>query len=171
MNHPKTQSTVSMETKVVSGDSLLDKFSEKFDLNGFWKRNMLFAGGGGAGGGAQYAPLLVFGAQEKPGWDRVSVFPRLFTSHPHSYNNDLQTTLWVTQRCFIRFKRFDNTRLRQWNSVLRNLNSSWPLKRSTTEVSYCSDSSKHYLISLSKTLIDETFETNRTSLFHPKRRL
>ena len=24
------------------------------------------------------------------------VVPRLFTSHPHSYNNDLQTTLWVT---------------------------------------------------------------------------
>ena len=29
------------------------------------------------------------------------------------YNNDLQMTLWVTQRCFYSFKRFDNQRLRQ----------------------------------------------------------
>ena len=42
-------------------------------------------------------------------------------------NNDLQTTLWVTQRCFILFKRFDDQRLRQWNSLLWDLNSSWPL--------------------------------------------
>ena len=51
------------------------------------------------------------------------VFLRLFASHPHSYNSDLQTTLWVTQRCFNRFKRFDDQRLRQWNAFV---------KRSTT---------------------------------------
>ena len=36
------------------------------------------------------------------------------------YNNDLQMTLWVTQRCFIRFKRFDDQCLHQWNSVLES---------------------------------------------------
>ena len=46
------------------------------------------------------------------------VVPRLFTSHPHSYNNDLQTTLWVTQRCFYSFKRFDDQRLRQCRGQL-----------------------------------------------------
>ena len=30
----------------------------------------------------------------------LEVVPRLFTAHPHSYNNDLQTALWVTQRCY-----------------------------------------------------------------------
>ena len=31
------------------------------------------------------------------------VVPRLFTSHPHSYNNGLQTTLRVTQKIFLFF--------------------------------------------------------------------
>ena len=35
-------------------------------------------------------------------------------------NNDLQTTLWVTQRCFVRFKRAADQRLRQWKSVLES---------------------------------------------------
>ena len=34
------------------------------------------------------------------------VVPRLFTTHPHSYNNDLQTMLWVTKRCFYSFQTF-----------------------------------------------------------------
>ena len=36
----------------------------------------------------------------------ITVVPRLFTSHPHTYNNDLQMTLWVTQRCFHSFQTF-----------------------------------------------------------------
>ena len=36
---------------------------------------------------------------------------------PSGFNNDLQTTQWGTQRCFIHFKRFDDRRLQQWNSV------------------------------------------------------
>ena len=35
MNHLKTLTMVSMETKVVSKDSLLDQISEKFYFNGF----------------------------------------------------------------------------------------------------------------------------------------
>ena len=35
MNHLKTLTMVSMETKVVSRDSFLDKLSEKVYLNGF----------------------------------------------------------------------------------------------------------------------------------------
>ena len=35
MNHLKTLTMVSMETKVVSRDSFLDKLSEKVHLNGF----------------------------------------------------------------------------------------------------------------------------------------
>ena len=35
MNHLKTPTMVSMETKVVSRDSFLDKLSEKVYLNGF----------------------------------------------------------------------------------------------------------------------------------------
>ena len=35
---------------------------------------------------------------------RFKVVPRLFTTHPHSYNNDLRKTLWVTQRCFYSFQ-------------------------------------------------------------------
>ena len=35
MNHLKTLTMVSMETKVVSRDSFLDKLSEKVFLNGF----------------------------------------------------------------------------------------------------------------------------------------
>ena len=37
MNHLKTLTMVSMETKVVSRDSFLDKLSEKVYLNGFWE--------------------------------------------------------------------------------------------------------------------------------------
>ena len=57
---------------------------------------------------------------------RFKVVLRLFTSHPHSHCNDLQTTLLETQRCFFLFKRFDDQRLCQWNSTLRNLNGCWP---------------------------------------------
>ena len=60
---------VSMETKVVSRDSFLDKHSENFTWMDSEKGNWVFAGGGGA----QCAPPpLSFGAQ-KPGWDRVRV--------------------------------------------------------------------------------------------------
>ena len=37
MNHLKTLMMVSMETKVLSGDSFLDQLSEKLYLNGFWE--------------------------------------------------------------------------------------------------------------------------------------
>ena len=43
-------------------------------------------------------------------------------------------------KMFILFKRFDDERLRQWNSLLGNLDSSWPLQ----EVNYCPDSLKDY---------------------------
>ena len=46
----------------------------------------------------------LLGAPTNVTWFKV--VPRLFTSHPHSYNNDLQTTLWVTQRCFYSFQTF-----------------------------------------------------------------
>ena len=55
MNHFKTRTMVSMETKVVSRDSFLDKFSEKLYLNGFWEGYQGFCWGEG-GGGAQCAP-------------------------------------------------------------------------------------------------------------------
>ena len=35
MTHLKTITMVSMETKIVAGDSFLDKLSEKVSLNGF----------------------------------------------------------------------------------------------------------------------------------------
>ena len=38
--------------------------------------------------------------------ESFKVVPRLFTSHPHSYNNDLQMTLWVTQRYFYSSQTF-----------------------------------------------------------------
>ena len=38
--------------------------------------------------------------------DSFKVVPWLFTLPPHSYNNDLQTTLWVTQRCSYSFETF-----------------------------------------------------------------
>ena len=37
MNNLKTLTMVSMETKVLSRDSFLDKISEKLYLNGFWE--------------------------------------------------------------------------------------------------------------------------------------
>ena len=61
MNHLKTLTMVSMETKVVSRDSFLDKLSEKVYL----RRVTGFLLGG------TMCPPLVFGAQKKPGLDRV----------------------------------------------------------------------------------------------------
>ena len=47
MNHLKTITMVSMETKFVSQDSILDKLSEKFYLSRFWEGNRVFTRGGG----------------------------------------------------------------------------------------------------------------------------
>ena len=65
MNNLETLTMVSMETKVVSRDSFLDKLSEKRHLNGFWDGFFL--------GGTMCPPPLVFGTQKKLGWDRVDV--------------------------------------------------------------------------------------------------
>ena len=57
MKHLKTLTMISMETKVVSRDSFLDKLSENFPWMDSEKGNMVFARGRGGGGG------LVFEAQ------------------------------------------------------------------------------------------------------------
>ena len=57
VNHLKTTIMVSMETKVVSGDSILDKRSENFTWMDFEKRNRVFAR---RGGGAHMLPHLGF---------------------------------------------------------------------------------------------------------------
>ena len=42
MNHLKTITMVSMETKVASQDSILDKLSEKYYLSRFWEEEQGF---------------------------------------------------------------------------------------------------------------------------------
>ena len=76
------------------------------------------------------------------------VVPRLFTSHPLSYNNGLQTTLWVTQKMFLFFQTF---RRPTPSSVQRSTTVQIPKNT----------------ISLTKALIFETFERIKTSLCHP----
>ena len=46
---------------------------------------------------------------------------------------------------FILFKRFDDQCLRQLNSLLWDLNSSWPLQLTSAEVNYCSDPIEDYV--------------------------
>ena len=65
---------VSMETKVGQRIHFWTRFQKHFTWMDSEKSNRVFAGGGGGGGGAQCAPPplpVVFGAQKKPGWDRV----------------------------------------------------------------------------------------------------
>ena len=77
---------------------------------------------------------------------RFKVVQRLFTSHPHSYNNDLQTTLWVTQRYFY---------------------SSQTFRRSTPCRGQLLFSLHNNTISLTKALIFETFEKNKNIFVSP----
>ena len=48
---------------------------------------------------------------------RYRVIPRLFTSRPHSYNNDLQTTLWVTKMVYS-FQRSTPSSVRVYGTVV-----------------------------------------------------
>ena len=58
MNHLKTLTMVSMETNMVSGDSILYKVSENLYLNGFWEEEQCFLlGGGGGVEGRRNVPL------------------------------------------------------------------------------------------------------------------
>ena len=60
INRIKTLTLVSIGTKVLSRESFLDKLSEKFDLNGFWEGNTVFA----RGTMCPPPPPLVFGSQK-----------------------------------------------------------------------------------------------------------
>ena len=86
----------------------------------------------------------------------LKVVPRLFTTHPHSYNNDLRTTLWVTQRCFYTFQTFR----RSTPSSLDCMESVVDLCRGQLRIPYNT-------IPLTKALIVETFGRIKTSLCHP----
>ena len=66
MNHLKTLTMVSMETKVVSRDSFLDKLSEKNLLEWILRRVTGFLLGGG--GGAQCAPLGFWSPKKSLVW-------------------------------------------------------------------------------------------------------
>ena len=60
-NHFKVLPVASIETKVMSGDSFLDKLQKNFTWKNSEKRNRVFAGGGG---GAQCAHPL----ENKKAW-------------------------------------------------------------------------------------------------------
>ena len=68
MNHLKTITMVSMETKFASQDSILDKLSENFTWVDSEKGNRVFT----RGGGALCAPPPPPGAPKKPALDRVN---------------------------------------------------------------------------------------------------
>ena len=74
---------------------------------------------------------------------RYKVIPRLFTSHPHSYNNDLQTTLWVKMvYSFQTFRQSTPSSVKVFTEQ----------QLTSAEVNYCSVNT----ISLMKALIIET---------------
>ena len=72
MNHLKTITMVSMETKFASQDSILDKLSENITLVDSEKGNRVFTRGGGH---FVPPPPLPSGAQKKPALDRLRSCP------------------------------------------------------------------------------------------------
>ena len=92
---------------------------------------------------------------------RFKVIPRLFTAHPHSYNNDLQTTLWVTHmgdtKMFLFFSNVSTINAFVSENSLYGMGCRGQLlfpfhKR---------------LFSLTKALIVETFEKNKNIFVPP----
>ena len=66
INHLKTITMVSMETKLSSQDSILDRFSEKFYLSRFWEGEQ----------GFYPPPPLPTGAPKKPARIGLNLFLR-----------------------------------------------------------------------------------------------
>ena len=93
-------------------------------------------------------------------WFRV--VPRIFTAHHRSYYNDLQTTLWVTQRCFYSFQTFRRSTPSSVKIVFYGMGTVVDLCRGELLFRFHKG-----LFSLTKALIVETIEKNKNIFVSP----